>query len=149
MRKIMAILCILTLILTIGCTKQTTQPTEEQPVTPATPTQEEVTPVTPTENVTEEAKPSAELLSDVKCADGKIFGTLTNTADFTIEVEKDVQLIINGLINRELGCGKTVLASGEATLCDTLNGRFPIRTGKNRLTAKLDGSEYDEVITCE
>ena len=143
--EIKIILCIISIILILGCTTQIQEQNTE-----TTPAEEEIVTSTPAEEpVIEQPTATIELLSEVRCTEERIVGVLTNTFDQTIEVQKDIQLHINGLINRELGCEKTTLEPGESTFCETLNGRYPVRSpGNNRLTAVLDGSSYDEVITC-
>ncbi len=77
----------------------------------------------------EVAAEEKELVSNLKCENGVISGTITNTGDSTIDLTKDIRIIIRGLVvaNKLLVCEKTTLKPGESTSCSKLNGVYQIR----------------------
>ncbi|MBW2977233.1 hypothetical protein KY331_00145 [Candidatus Woesearchaeota archaeon] len=100
----------------------------------------------PTTQVQETAK---ELVSNLKCTDGSITGTLTNTGSGSIDVLKDVKVLLRGMAVAPtlLACEKSTLAAGESTKCLKLNGVYPI-ADTNRIVIRVTGDEIIKDVKC-
>lgn len=107
---------------------------------------------TEAEEVIEETiiqEPSAAILSGLKCIDDKIEGVITNTQDQAAELNKEIKVIINGLIVIDPECDKSTLEPGESTVCSDLSGHFTIRTGKvNTVKLNLLRESVIEYVDC-
>ena len=94
-------------------------------------------------------EPSAVILSGLKCIDDKIEGVITNTQDQAAGLNKEIKIIINGLIVIDPECDKATLEAGESTVCSDLSGHFPIRTGKvNTIKLNLLRESVIEYVDC-
>lgn len=134
------ILCILTAILLAisGCKTQ-----EETKTNTGT----TISDVIPDEDAAMPA--SGEFISDLRCADDKITGVITNIEDEQIQLNGNVKVMLNGNVVVDPECDKLVLEPGESTICSDLSGHFSIRTGKvNTMQFNLAGVRYIEYADC-
>ena len=97
----------------------------------------------------EEAAPTA-LLSGVSCTGGVISGTITNVKDEEINVQKDIRVLIRGLVvaNALLECNKATLQPGESTKCAKLNGLFQTME-TNQVVVRLGMNQEVVEVDCE
>lgn len=131
-KTIMAFVLLLALILA-GCKapeEQVNETVEEQEV------------------VVEEAE--ANLVSNLNCANGVITATITNTGDKTIDLSKDIRVIVRGLVvaNKIIECEKTSLNPGESTLCSKLNGVYPV-VENNAIVIRFGTEQVLMDVTCK
>ena len=140
MKKFLAIICLLILASSIfvlaGC--KTAEPERQTP--PALP---------PEIQETSEPTPMpTELLSGVRCVNGKIQGTVTNILDEQIDLS-NARVFINGLLNRGVECDKMVLNPGESTFCTNMIGKFTASSKKaNKLDLRIGSAIQVEIINC-
>jgi len=91
----------------------------------------------------------AEMVTSAVCAEGKIGAVITNVAEETVVLAKDVKMLLRGLVVKEPGCDKAELAPGESTVCTTLNGPFQVMPGQNEVIIRLTGAkEGKATVTC-
>ena len=123
----------------------------EVPVAPPAPVEEvEEGPVLPEAEVPTEYAGEAEIVTQAVCADGKVGAVITNVADVEVTLMKEWKVLLRGLVVKEPGCDKTVLAPGESTTCTTLNGPFPVVSGQNEVVVRIaDAKEGKATVTCE
>jgi hypothetical protein len=116
---------------------ETQAPVVERPVLPE--------PEVPTEYVGE-----GKMVTNAVCTEeGKIGAVITNIADSTVEIGKDIKILLRGLVVKTPGCDKTELAPGESTTCTTLNGPFPVISGQNEVVVRIAGAkEGKATVTC-
>jgi len=92
----------------------------------------------------------AELVSNLNCANGVITATITNTGEETIDLSKDIRVIVRGLVvaNKIIECEKTTLKPGESTLCSKLNGVYPV-VESNALVIRFGTEQILMDVTCK
>jgi archaellum component FlaG (FlaF/FlaG flagellin family) len=104
------------------------------------------------ETVEEEAvvEEEANLVSNLNCANGVITATITNTGEETIDLSKDIRVIIRGLVvaNKIIECEKTSLKPGESTLCSKLNGVYPV-VENNALVVRFGTEQVLMDVACK
>ena len=127
------------------------KPAEAPPVAPPPAVEEPVEEtVLPEPEVPTEYAGEAEMVTSAVCSEGKIGAVLTNTAEVTLVLKTDVKFLLRGLVVKEPGCDKTEIAPGESTTCTSLNGAFPVVSGKNEaLIRTTGGKEGKATVTCE
>ena len=142
--KKMIIFCILAVLVLMasGCK---TDIVEEQETESETPLIEE--PVIE-EKAVEEPK---EMLSGLRCAGDKIEAVITNVGDRTLELTKDIKIMINGLPPvADPECDKLILEPGESTICSDISGHYSIREGRvNTIQLNFYGGRVFESVKCE
>ena len=136
MKKII-LFCVLTLVLLIisGC-KAAEEAAPEEPIAVEEPVKEEVIQETVIPETAIQG-PTSETLSELRCVDSKIEAVITNTQDSSVELAKDIKIMINGLLVVDPECDSLILAPGASTFCSDLSGHLAIREGKTN-TVKIN-----------
>lgn len=91
-----------------------------------------------------------ELVSNMVCKDEKISATITNVGNVTIDIQKDIKVILRGMVvaGNLLECEKTTLKEGESTSCSNIVGIYKAVSGTNRVVVRLGKSEIIKEINC-
>ena len=138
MRKII-ILCILTTLLLVSC-----KPAEEAPEEPTPPPVPEMMP----EEAAEEPV-IKETLSELRCVDDRIEAVISNTNTKTLEIAKDIKVMVNGLLVVDPECDSLTLEPGQSTFCQDISGHLAIRKGKtNTIKLNLLHENIVEYVQC-
>jgi len=132
-----------------------TQQVDQQPQAAAEIEQEagEPEPAKEQPQVTEISKIPEMPISDLKCVDDRIEAVITNIADETITVAKDVKIIIHGkfIVHPSfIQCEKDSLEPGESMYCPSIvGGQYPL-SEKNRFIFRITGATEGllEVVEC-
>lgn len=133
MKKAILVFSVLAmLVLVMGCAKkEVPAPVPEETPTP----QETIVPeVVPSEAPAVQETGDIQygsrgILSDVKCADGKISAIITNVQSTTMKalqnsMESDLAIQVNGMRIQDFVCDKTEIEAGKSTACSDMMGKL-------------------------
>lgn len=153
MKKIFALILILSLLLLAACKPNIetpppapTPPVETAPVAPPTPPPVE----TPESNITIRTQTaSTELITEARCVSNSIEAVLNNPSDQEITLIKDMQIVINGLVVSHPDCDKNTIAAGESVYCRSIGGSLSIKKGaKNIVLINFLKTRNEYIVDC-